>query len=336
MSPFNWNDATVLVTGGAGFIGSHTCRKLLELGASVISLDNYNCIYTPDMKHDNMRRLQEDFGQRVVDLHADIADRRQFEAALAPYADRINAVVHLAALTSVFDSTDNPDEYVNVNVNATQHIADWMKDHDIRKMVFASSSSVYGYRNTAPFFETDDVSKPSSVYAATKIMCENLLHTYAGLYNMQVVALRFFNIYGPAQPPSLVIHKFAEQIFNKQPVTVYGDGSFQRDYTYVGDATNAIAQALAYDKANYDVFNIGTCEIYSVLDIIRHLEEKLGMPANVTHLPQPPGDVPLTHADTSKAQTELGYKTTKSFNDGIAEFVDWFLSYHNALQETVS
>ena len=325
MAASNDNNQTILVTGGAGFIGSHLCRALLLQGKTVISLDNFCDFYNPKIKENNIQQLQADFSaKQFISLIGDIRDDKTYETQLKPYAGTINQVVHLAAMAGVRPSLENPALYLDVNVNGTFKLTEWMKQHTIQKLVFASSSSVYGARNNAPFKEEDDTSRPISPYAATKIMGENLLHTYSYLYGFNIVALRFFTVYGPGQRPDLAIHKFAQLMRNNKAVPVLGDGSARRDFTYIDDIIQGVLAAMAYDKTPFEVFNLGESATTTVCEMITYLEEALGLKARIDWQNPQPGDVPLTCADITKARTLLNYQPTTAVAEGMQKFAKWF------------
>ncbi len=323
---------TVLVTGGAGFIGSHLCRVLLEQGAVVISVDEYNDFYDPAIKEANVAPLKA-YGDRFYDCRLDIREASSLNQGLEPVlatVGPVDQVVHLAARAGVRPSLLEPRLYLDTNVTGTLNVLELMRHWDIPKMVFASSSSVYGNRTDAPFRETDDVSKPISPYAATKVMGENLLHSYSHLYGLQVVALRFFTVYGAAQRPDLAIHKFTRRIDQGLPIPVFGDGSTRRDYTYIDDILQGIQGAMAYNHSPFEIINLGESQSIELSHLIQLLEEALGKKAILDHQPTQPGDVVMTCADISKAQELLGYHPTTPIAEGIQKFVQWYR--HHAAQ----
>jgi UDP-glucuronate 4-epimerase len=321
---------SILVTGGAGFIGGHVCQALLDLGWRVLSLDNYDPFYAPDIKQRKMAALLNSWPGQLLDIHGDIRDLSNPESEttrnLETIADDIAMVIHLAAKAGVRPSLQAPQEYLSVNVDGTLSVLEWMRQHRIPKIVFASSSSVYGNRETAPFKEDEDISKPISPYAATKAMGENLLHTYSHLYGIHVVALRFFTVYGPHQRPDLAIHKFSRHILEGNPLTIYGDGSARRDFSYSDDIVQGILGAMAYDKTHFEVFNLGESETTTVLELIRTLEHHLGKTAHLDFQPPQPGDVGLTCADITKAKQHLGYNPHTPVELGLKHFTEWIKS----------
>ncbi len=314
---------TFLVTGGAGFIGSHLCQRLLSGGARIINVDDYNNFYDPRIKEDNVRGFLKD-SETFIDCRVDIRDAHALADVFATWGSQVDQVIHLAARAGVRPSLMEPQLYLETNVNGTLNLLEQMRRHDIRKMVFASSSSVYGNRTDPPFREDQDISKPVSPYAATKAMGENLLHTYSHLYGMQVVALRFFTVYGARQRPDLAIHKFTRLIDQGQPIQMFGDGSTLRDYTYIEDILDGITGAIKYDKTPFEVFNLGESQPVTLKRLIEVLEHTLGKCAIIDRQPLQPGDVMMTCADISKARQHLGYNPHTRIEDGIPHFVDWY------------
>lgn len=316
---------TLLVTGGAGFIGHHFCKAALQAGAKIINVDNFDPFYAKSIKQNNLKML-EAFGDDITHLDVDITHQAEFEKALSPYASQITQVVHLAAKAGVRPSMEDPTGYLNTNVNGTLNILEWMVKHQKQKLVFASSSSVYGSRNQAPFVETEDISKPISPYAATKVMGENLIYTYTHLHHIKAVCLRFFTVYGPSQRPDLAIHKFSKLIQQNQPIVIYGDGSALRDFTYVDDIVKGILGACEYESTPFEAINLGESKTTSVLDLIQQLETHLNQKAQIQFEPAHPGDVPLTCASIEKAKQLLGYNPKVPPDIGLKKFCDWFLS----------
>jgi UDP-glucuronate 4-epimerase len=309
----------VLVTGGAGFIGSHLAELLLRNGHSVIILDDLNDFYPPEFKRQNLESLCA-FGP--AEFHqVDICDE---EAVCRIVGERRpDAIVHLAARAGVRPSLEKPLLYERVNVGGAMVMLEAARLHGVKKFVFASSSSIYGIANQVPFSEEDQTNLPISPYAATKIAGEKVCYTYSHLYQLPVVCLRFFTVYGPRQRPDLAIRKFTAMIDRGQPIPVFGDGSSGRDYTFVEDTVQGIYQALGYD-CRYDIFNLGNSHPITLLTLIRTIEEALGKKAEIRWLPDQPGDVPITYADISKAQRLLNYQPCTSFPKGIERFVEWY------------
>jgi UDP-glucuronate 4-epimerase len=308
----------VLVTGGAGFIGSHSCEKLLELGHEVVCLDNFNDYYNPEIKRKNIAALSSESNFYLME--GDIRDKAFLETVFSSHP--ISLVIHLAAMAGVRPSIDNPELYYDVNVNGTLFLLESMKKFEVTKLLFASSSSVYGNNKKVPFSETDNVDFPISPYAASKKAGELLCHTYHHLYHFDISCLRFFTVYGPRQRPDLAIHKFTNAIKQGKSIDMYGDGSTARDYTYIDDIVSGIIAAMN-QISGFEIFNLGESQTISLSEMIATIENHLGKKANKNHLPLQPGDVDITWADVSKAKEVLGYNPQKDFSDGIAEFIKW-------------
>lgn len=314
---------TYLVTGGAGFIGSHLCRTLLAQGARIINIDDYNDFYDPAIKEDNVKGFLTQ-PETFIDCRIDIRDTDALAMVFRQWGSGIDQVIHLAARAGVRPSLQEPRLYLETNVTGTLNLLEQMRQHGIGKMVFASSSSVYGNRTDPPFREDQDISKPISPYAATKAMGENLLHTYSHLYGIQVVALRFFTVYGAAQRPDLAIHAFTRKIDEGQTIPMFGDGTTQRDYTYITDILQGIQGAMVYTQTPFEVFNLGESQPIPLARLIRLLEDALGKKARIEQLPMQPGDVLMTCADIAKAKRLLGYLPQVPIEQGLLHFVDWY------------
>jgi UDP-glucuronate 4-epimerase len=311
----------VLITGGAGFIGSHLSQALLGQGHRVSIIDELNDFYDPALK---LANLQEIRSTGAVSFHqADISDEERIPGILA--AEQPDAIVHLAARAGVRPSLEQPLLYERANVHGTMVLLEACRRLGIRKFVFASSSSIYGIANRVPFSEEDHLNLPISPYAATKIAGEKICYTYAHLYGLRVVCLRFFTVYGPRQRPDLAIRKFVDRIAAGRPIEVFGDGTSGRDYTYVADTVSGIVGALHYD-CGYDVFNLGNAHPVSLNEMIATIEAAVGRQAVRAPSAEQPGDVPITFADIGKAQRLLGYSPKTSFADGIRKFMDWHRS----------
>jgi UDP-glucuronate 4-epimerase len=309
----------VMVTGGAGFIGSHLAEALLRDGNSVLVIDDLNDFYAPALKRANLDALSQ---AGRVDFHqADICD--DVEVLRIMREGRPDAVVHLAARAGVRPSLDNPLLYEAVNVRGTMVLLDGSRQVGVKKFVFASSSSIYGIANQVPFREDDHNNLPISPYAATKLAGEKICYTYSHLYALPVVCLRFFTVYGPRQRPDLAIRKFTEMIDRGQPIPMFGDGASGRDYTFVSDTVQGIRAALDYD-CRYDIFNLGNSHPVSLTEMISTIEAVVGKKAVIRQMPDQPGDVPITFADISKAQKLLKYSPKTPFRVGIERFVEWF------------
>ncbi|MBL8603584.1 MAG: GDP-mannose 4,6-dehydratase [Myxococcales bacterium] len=308
----------VLVTGAAGFIGSHTVEALLARGDAVLGLDNFNAFYDPALKRRNVASLIKD--SRFSLIEGDITDPRALDAA---FAEPLDAVIHLAAWAGVRPSIDRPDIYVDVNVRGTLDLLERMRRARIDRFVFASSSSVYGGRETVPFVETDPVDRPISPYAATKKAGEVLSYTYHHLHGLNVSALRFFTVYGPRQRPEMAIHKFATQMVRGEPIALYGDGSTARDYTFIDDIVQGVLASL--DRCvGYEIYNLGEAETTRLDALIAKLGQALGVAPKLYHAPLQPGDVPITFADIGKARAKLGYAPSTKIDAGLARFAAWF------------
>jgi UDP-glucuronate 4-epimerase len=309
---------TILITGGAGFIGSHLSDRLLSLGHSVVCFDNFDDFYAREIKEANIANSIINDRYRLVE--GDITNR----AALNPLFDKnkIAMVVHLAAKAGVRPSILDPFAYYAVNVQGTLNLLDVMKKHDVKKLVFASSSSVYGNNPTVPFTESDSVDNPISPYAATKKAAELLCHTYHHLHGIDVFCLRFFTVYGPRQRPDLAINKFVSNILNGQPVEMYGDGSTARDYTYIDDIVDGILASIAR-VSGYEIINLGESRTVKLSYMISLLEKQLNLRSDIRQLPIQPGDVSITYANIDKARSLLGYNPAWDFENGIIEFLKW-------------
>ena len=325
---------THLVTGAAGFIGSHLCETLLQQGFDVVGLDNMNHYYDPDIKQNNLlsvEKVAHAAGREFSFYMGDI--RHQDKVAQILRQDKIDTIFHLAAMAGVRPSLQNPRLYVDVNELGTINLLEEAKNAGVQKFIFASSSSVYGNQLKTPFAESDNVDHPISVYAATKKSGELLCHNYHKIYGLSIACLRFFTVYGPRQRPDLAIRKFADAIKKNKPVTVYGDGSKSRDYTFIDDIVTGICQAQNWLTNNqtpcYDVFNLGESKTISVLDMIQALEVILGKKAVLDFQSDVLGDVEKTFADISKAKAVLGYNPTTNFNTGLQKFVEWYLKFNS-------
>jgi UDP-glucuronate 4-epimerase len=311
----------ILVTGGAGFIGSHLIDKLLAEGSwQVSALDNFNEFYAPEIKRANIARHRDNPHLQLYE-----ADICRADAVREIFArNEFDAIVHLAAWAGVRPSLLNPKLYAEVNVNGTVNLLEAAKEFGVKQFVFGSSSSVYGINCKIPFSEEDKIQQPISPYAATKAAGELLCHTFAHLYDIRTVCLRFFTVYGARQRPDLAIHKFSKLIWEGKPVPMFGDGTTRRDYTYVDDIIQGVRAAIDYDKSGYEIFNLGESQTIELKDLISLLEENLGKKAIIERKPMQPGDVPLTFADISKARALLNYNPTTKIEQGIPKFTDWF------------
>ena len=309
-----------LVTGGAGFIGSHLVDSLLRDQYRVTVLDNFDPFYDRSIKLGNIAEHRDSKSWRLIE--GDIRDA----ATVNALPDGIDVIVHLAAAAGVRPSIADPVRYQEVNVAGTQNLLELSRQRGIRQFVFASSSSVYGVNPNVPWKEDDHVLQPISPYASTKISGELLGHVYAHLHGIRFLALRLFTVYGPRQRPDLAINKFAGLILNGRPIPLYGDGSTRRDYTYVGDIVAGIRGAMAYEQTPFEVVNLGNDRAVSLTELVRALEDVLDRKAAIEWLPEQPGDVPQTWANTDKARRLLGYRSKTSLLDGLRRFLEWMPS----------
>ncbi|MFA6545270.1 MAG: SDR family NAD(P)-dependent oxidoreductase [Limisphaerales bacterium] len=311
-----------LVTGGAGFIGSHVCERLLREGHAVCAFDDLNDFYAPALKQANVRDLQS-LALPFTFVHGDLTDPAAVEEAFA--SAQFDQVIHLAARAGVRPSLQQPALYQRVNVEGTVNLLEAARTRKVRKVTIASSSSVYGVNAKVPFSEADPIFSAISPYAASKLACEALGHTYHHVYGMDIAMLRFFTVYGPRQRPDLAIHKFASLISAGKPIPVFGDGSTARDYTYVTDTVDGVL-ACTRQEFGFDIFNLGESQTVRLDYLISLLEKALGKEADIDRQPPQPGDVPITYADISKAQAKLGYQPAVKIEAGIPKFVEWFLA----------
>jgi len=311
----------ILVTGGAGFIGSHLVDRLLaEGGWHVTVLDDFNDFYDPSIKRENIRAHLSNPKFKLSE--ADIRDRDALEQAFTE--TKFDCIVHLAARAGVRPSLKDPRLYVETNIKGTLNLLDLARTHGVKQFIFGSSSSVYGANQKIPFSETDPIFNPISPYAATKAAGELLCHTYAHLYGMRIVCLRFFTVYGARQRPDLAIHKFAKLISAGKPIPVFGDGTTRRDYTFIDDIISGARAAIDYDQSNYEIINLGESRTVELRELISLLELALALRAEINWQPPQPGDVPQTFADITKARRLLGYDPQTPIEEGIQRFVEWF------------
>ena len=337
---------TYLVTGGAGFIGSHLVEKLLKDGNRVINVDNFNEFYNYSIKVKNVldstgkiqkndedeikvEELQDlkklvDSGNYTLEI-VDITNMEILEEVFQ--RNKIDIVIHLAAMAGVRPSIEKPLLYEKVNIRGTMNILELMNKYNIKKFVCASSSSVYGNNEKVPFSEKDNVDRAISPYAATKKSCEVIGHSYHHLYNIDTIMLRFFTVYGPRQRPDLAIHKFTKAITEEKEMPFYGDGTTQRDYTYIDDIIDGILKSIVYLEENeniYEIINLGESETVSLRKMVETLEKEIGKKAVLKKLSMQPGDVNRTFADISKAKELIGYDPKTKFEEGIKKFVNWY------------
>jgi UDP-glucuronate 4-epimerase len=310
-----------LVTGGAGFIGSHLIDKLLAQNWQVTTIDNFDPFYDLAIKEQNIAQHISNQAFRLFRL-----DIRDYQSLQTVFDCRYDVVVHLAARAGVRPSIADPVSYQEVNVGGTQHLLELARQHGVEQFVFASSSSVYGVNPDVPWREDNRDLLPISPYAATKLAGEYLGHVYSHLFGLRFLALRFFTVYGPRQRPDLAIHKFARLMLQGKPIPVYGDGNTQRDYTYIDDIIHGVCAAMTYTDTPFEIINLGNFNTVSLNDLIHGLEEVLGVSAIRQLLPEQPGDVPRTWADITKAKRLLNFKPATGFSDGLQNFKAWLCS----------
>lgn len=310
---------TILVTGGAGFIGSHLCEALVKTNHRVICYDNFDDFYNPVIKEQNIATCLGH--SNFILVRNDILDtdtlRRTFES------DSIDAVIHLAARAGVRPSIQNPKLYQKVNVEGTVNVLEVLREFSVKKLILASSSSVYGNNEKVPYSEKDNVDCTISPYAATKKACEVLAYTYHHLYQIDTFCLRFFTVYGPRQRPEMAIHSFTKSIYEGTALKLFGDGSSQRDYTYIDDIIDGIVKCLDHFNG-YEILNLGESKTTRLIDLVRMIEERVGKKAQIEWLPMQPGDVKVTFADITKAKRLIDYDPKTLIQAGIEQFVHWF------------
>jgi UDP-glucuronate 4-epimerase len=314
----------ILLTGGAGFIGSHVAEAVLHGSGELAIIDSVDDFYAPARKRQNLGEIGTG---RFAWFEIDIRDPHEVRGAMERF--RPEVVIHLAARAGVRPSILQPALYESVNVAGTLHLLEAAREFGVERFIFGSSSSVYGASNRVPFSEDDRNTLPISPYAATKLAGEMMCYTYAHLYGMTSICLRFFTAYGPRQRPDLAIHKFTALIEEGKPIPVYGDGSMGRDYTYVDDIVAGVMAAIDYEakgKPAFEIFNLGNSHPVRLADLILHLESALGKRAVRTAMPDQPGDVPITWANIEKAKSLLGYSPQVSLEQGLRNFVDWYRS----------
>jgi UDP-glucuronate 4-epimerase len=311
----------ILITGGAGFIGSHLVDLLLaEGGWRMTVIDDFNDFYDPAIKRENLRARLANPDFELIE-----ADIRNHDALAQAFGEtEFDCIVHLAARAGVRPSLKEPRLYVETNINGTLNLLELARSHGVKQFVFGSSSSVYGMNSKVPFSEDDPISNPISPYAATKAAGELICHSYAHLYDMRIVCLRFFTVYGARQRPDLAIHKFAKLISAGKPIPVFGDGTTGRDYTYIDDIIDGVRAAIDYDQSDYEVINLGESRTVELRELISLLEKALDRHAEVDRQPVQPGDVPRTFADITKARRLLGYNPQTQIEEGIGKFVEWY------------
>jgi UDP-glucuronate 4-epimerase len=311
--------AHILVTGGAGFIGSHLTRRLLDRGDRVTILDDFNDFYDPARKRANVTQVADRDGFSMVE--GDIRDAELVDKLFAE--QRFDGVVHLAARAGVRPSLKEPILYEDTNCIGTLRLLEAARHHGPDTFIFGSSSSVYGINQKVPFSEEDEVNQPISPYATTKRAGELLCYNYHHLYDMNIACLRFFTVYGPAQRPEMAIHKFTDLLARGEEIPMYGDGSSRRDYTFIDDIIDGVVASLDLAPP-FEILNLGGAETTALADLVRMIAEELGVEHRVQYLPDQPGDVPITYADVRKAGRVLGYSPRVSIREGLRRFVEWY------------
>jgi len=308
----------ILVTGGAGFIGSHLCEALVAAGHEVVVLDDFNDYYDPAVKEANLGGLRG----KIEIVRGDISDDAVVVDTFTRH--RFDGVFHLAARAGVRPSIANPRLYFSTNMDGTLNLLEACRHHGVKFLVFASSSSVYGVNTKVPFAETDLIERTISPYAATKLAGEQMCSNYSHLFGLRCACLRFFTVYGPRQRPDLAISKFTAAMLAGRPIDRYGDGSTARDYTYVDDIVRGILAAADYtEQSPFEIFNLGGAATTTLAELIGMVEKATGCEAEIRQLPDQPGDVPRTYADVSKAERLLGYRPQVAISEGITRYVAW-------------
>jgi len=308
----------ILVTGGAGFIGSHCAEALLNLGVEVVVFDDFNDFYNPAIKENNLAAILN----RITLIRGDIRDAELVEKTFTQH--QFDAVIHLAARAGVRPSISDPKLYFTTNIDGTFNLLDACRHHGVNRFIFASSSSVYGINEKVPFSENDRIERTISPYAATKIAGEQICSNYAHLFGIHCACLRFFTVYGPRQRPDLAIAKFTRAIRDGNPIDRYGDGSTARDYTYIEDIVQGILAAAAYtENSSFEIFNLGGSATTTLAELIQLIEDAVGKKAQIRQLPDQPGDVPKTYADVEKAHRLLDYQPHTPIRDGVRKYAAW-------------
>jgi UDP-glucuronate 4-epimerase len=311
-----------LITGGAGFIGNHLVRALLnDKDLRITIIDNFDPFYSRQIKLLNTDGFEKHLQITVFDRDIETLSSSELQKILP---QKVDVIIHLAAKAGVRPSINNPLAYQHTNILGTQMLLDFAKETGVKQFIFASSSSVYGVNKNLPWKE-DELLQPISPYAMTKLAGEMAGHVFSKLYGIRFIALRFFTVYGPSQRPDLAIHKFVKAILNDQAITMYGDGSTSRDYTYVDDIIKGVLSAINYDQSLFEIINLGNSYAVSLKKLVTNIEEVMGKKATIEQQPDQAGDVPRTFADVSKAKKLLSYQPATQLKDGLKNFYDWFL-----------
>lgn len=319
----------IIVTGCAGFIGSHLSETLLKEGHKVIGIDNFDPYYSPAIKRENLKNCFSD--KNFLFFEKDLRDEASVHKIFSEGAD---IVVHLAGKAGVRPSIEAPQSYIDHNITSTRVVLDAMKKNNITKLAFASSSSVYGNNPQTPWHEEINVDNPVSPYAFSKKSCELLNYTWHHLYKFDIINMRFFTVYGPRQRPDLAIHKFTRMMFENVPLTLFGDGSSARDYTYVSDTVSGILGVISYLMSHNSVFeivNLGNNHPVTLKELVQKISQVTGIDPKIERLPVQPGDVDITYADIRKAKRMIGYQPQVKLEDGLTNFVEWFKKKKAAL-----
>ncbi|HEB12581.1 MAG TPA: NAD-dependent epimerase/dehydratase family protein [Actinobacteria bacterium] len=310
----------ILITGGAGFIGSHLTERLLETGHRVTCLDNFNDYYDPAIKRDNISGILSHSNYTLIE--GDILDEASLDTTFAQ--SDLDVIVHLAARAGVRPSLADPLLYQQVNIEGTMRLLERARKVGLKHFVFGSSSSVYGANSKVPFSESDPVEQPISPYAATKRAGELICYTYHHLHGIPISCLRFFTVYGPRQRPDMAIHKFTRQIDRGHKISLFGDGKSRRDYTYIDDIIDGLTKCINKPHG-FKIYNLGESHTIELSALLRLIESALGKKADIEWLPDQPGDVPITFADIALAKEELKYKPGTLIEQGIPKFIEWYL-----------
>lgn len=311
--------ATILITGAAGFMGSHLSEAMIKNGHQVVGIDNFDAYYPRPLKEHNLRDVLQCDAFTLIE--GDIRNTGLMDELVRTH--RPEVILHWAAKAGVRPSIEKPADYASVNVEGTAAVLQAASQFPATKIIFASSSSIYGAANPLPFVEQADVSRPISPYAATKIACEALCHSFHHLYGLPIICLRLFTVYGPRQRPDLAINKFARLISEDQPIPLFGDGCSTRDYTYVDDVVDAVSRAVSADF-KFEIVNIGSGNPISLADLVTELQNAMGSEATIDWQPDQPGDVPHTHADITRANQILGWQPQMTIAEGLKRFTQWY------------
>lgn len=329
MKPLD-NSKTYLITGGAGFIGFHLAKCLLDKGAKVIAIDNLNDYYEVSLKEARLAIVNQ--YERFSFVRCDIADKKEMFKLFE--SEKPDVVVNLAAQAGVRYSIDNPDAYIQSNIVGFFNVLEACRNYPVEHLVYASSSSVYGGNEKVPFSTEDKTEQPVSLYAATKKSNELMAYSYSKLYKIPVTGLRFFTVYGPYGRPDMACYKFAKKIMNNEPIQIYNNGDMYRDFTYIDDIVKGVENILcnppAEDKkgAIFKIYNIGNNQPEKLMDFISELEKNIGKEAKKEYLPMQPGDVYRTYADVTDLVNDFGFKPDTSMEMGMKKFTDWFMEYY--------